>query len=112
MSVYVRNLSIDTHSDFSEKFELMTASDDPLDLTGYTIHSHLRKTQSSVGFTTIGVTTTSATEGKITLSIGSTDTGKLKPGRHVYDVLVISNMNTKSIVVEGTAMIRQGITTN
>ena len=112
MSVYVRNLTLDTHSDFSEKFELMTPSDAPLDLSNYTIHSHLRKVASSVGFTTITVGITSAADGELTLSIGSTDTGKLKPGRHVYDVLAISGTNSRSIVVEGTVMVRQGITTN
>ena len=112
MSVYVRNIVIDTHSDFNEKLELLTANDTQLDLSGYTIHSHLRKTPSAVGFTTIGITTTSAEEGKVTLSIGSTDTGKLKPGRHVYDVLAIDGTMNKSIIVEGTALVRQGITTN
>ena len=112
MSVYVKNITIDTHSDFSEEFELMNTNDAPLDLSSYTIHSHLRKTPSAVGFTTIGIGTNSASEGKITLSIGSTDTGKLKPGRHVYDVLVIDSLNARSAVVEGTAMVRQGITTN
>ena len=112
MSVYVRNIVIDTHSDFSENFELMNINDSPLNLSSYTIHSHLRKTPSAVGFTTIGITTTNAEEGKVTLSIGSTDTGKLKPGRHVYDVLAIDGTMNKSIIVEGTALVRQGITTN
>ena len=112
MSVYVRNLTLDTHSDFSENFELMTAGDAPLDLSNYTIHSHLRKTPSAVGFTTIGITTTNAELGQITLSIGSTDTGKLKPGRHVYDVLAIDGLNSRSMIVEGTVMVRQGITTD
>lgn len=112
MSVYVRNIVIDTHSDFSENFELMNINDSPLNLSSYTIHSHLRKTPSAVGFTTIGIGTDSSSEGKITLSIGSTDTGKLKPGRYVYDVLAIDSSDSRSIVVEGTAMVRQGITTN
>ena len=112
MSVYVRNLTIDTHSDFSERFELMTANDAPLDLTNYTIHSQVRKVASSVGFTSMTVGITSAADGELTLSIGSTDTGNMKPGRYVYDVLAVSGTNTRSIVVEGTVMVRQGITTN
>ena len=112
MSVYVRNLTIDTHSDFSENFEMLTANNARLDLSNYTIHSHLRKVASSVGFTTITVGVTSAADGELTLSIGSTDTGYLKPGRHVYDVLAIDGMNKKSILVEGTVTVRQGITTN
>jgi hypothetical protein len=112
MSVYVRNLTLDTHSDFSERFELMTAGDQPLDLSNYTIHSQIRKVASSVGFTSMTVGITSAADGELTLSIGSTDTGNMKPGRYVYDVLAVSGTNTKSIVVEGTVMVRQGITTN
>ena len=112
MSVYVRNLTLDTHSDFSERFELMTAGDQPLDLSNYTIHSQIRKVASSVGFTSMTVGITSAADGELTLSIGSTDTGSMKPGRYVYDVLAVSGTNSRSIVVEGTVMVRQGITTD
>ena len=37
MSIYVRNLSINTHSDFSENIELFqTGGQDRVNLTGYT----------------------------------------------------------------------------
>ena len=39
MSVYVRNLTIDTHVDFSENLELVQLGGVPTNLTGFTTYS-------------------------------------------------------------------------
>ena len=43
MSVYVRNLIINTHSDFSEDLELSQLAGKPTNLTGHTGASQMRK---------------------------------------------------------------------
>ena len=65
---------------------------------------------------TLGVTTaftvgfTSAAGGVMTLSLGSTETRNLKPGRYVYDVLVSSG-NTVYNIVNGNVLVKAGIAT-
>ena len=50
-------------------------------------------------------------ECKINISIASTITTNIKPGRHVYDVLLTKPNGNKLIAVEGTALVRPGIST-
>ena len=64
--------------------------------TGWTGSSQMTKSVSigSTGFPvatfSVGIDTTSATAGKITISLGSTATRTLSEGRYVYDVIVSS----------------------
>ena len=69
MSVYVKNLTINTHVDFSENLELLQINGTPTDITGFTLESQVRKhPDSSTAYNfTVGIT--SSTEGKITLSM-------------------------------------------
>ena len=54
---------------------------------------------------------TNPTQGKINISIADTITSGIKPGRHVYDVLLTRPGGDKLIGVEGTALVRPGIST-
>ena len=112
MTVFVRNLTINSGEDFSEDLDVLSADGSGgVDLTGYSANSHLRKHPDSSSFTTIAVGITSAAEGKIKISIASTITTNIKPGRHVYDVLLTKPNGSKLIAVEGTALVRPGIST-
>lgn len=110
-AVYVSNLVINTGSTFSQTFTLeATDTNSPMNLTGYTVASQMRKwagASKATDFTAeIG---SPATDGKITLGLGSTVTADLKPGRYVYDV-VVDISGTKETVVEGTVIVREGVT--
>ena len=111
MSVYVRNLIINTHSDFSEDLELSQLAGKPTNLTGHTGASQMRKhPDSSTAYNfTVGIT--SSTEGKITLSMDDTITSSIKPGRYLYDVMITKTNNEKLIAVEGQVLVRSGVTT-
>tara|TARA_Y100000591_G_scaffold59919_1_gene48351 strand:- start:282 stop:488 length:207 start_codon:yes stop_codon:yes gene_type:complete len=58
---------------------------------------------------TFGVTL-GTTDGKITLSMGSTQTRSLAEGRYLYDVNVSSG-STFFKVIEGNVLVRTGIST-
>jgi len=110
-AVYVSNLSIQQGVNFSQSFTLAdTATDSALNLTGYAHSAQLRKhfaaTTSTPFATSLGG---DATDGIITVSMGSTLTSTLKPGRYVYD-LVIETGGTKTRAVEGTVLVRGGVT--
>ena len=111
MAVYVNNLTINSGETFSQPLTILDSSGDTLNLSGYAASSAVRKHAASTSKTaefTVGIT--SAAEGSITLSLGSTITSDIKNGRYVYDVLLISNANIKSIAVEGMVLVRTGIT--
>jgi len=111
MSVYVKNLTINNGTDFTEKFELYQTGGNPIDLTNYNAASSLRKhsnSQTSVSFT---VGFTDRKNGKIKISIPSWTTSRLKPGRYVYDILLTKPNGDKTIAVEGSVLARAGIST-
>ena len=112
MSVYVRNLTISAHSDFSENFELTQLGGTPTNLTGFTVQSQMRKHPDSSTAHTFTVGITSAADGKINMSMTDTTTSGIKPGRYVYDVLATRPNGDKLIVLEGTVNVRAGFSTN
>ena len=109
-AVYVTNLSIQQGVNFEQAFTLAdTNSDAALDLTGYGHSAQLRKHFLATTSTPFFTTSTTLTDGIITVSMGSSLTSTLKPGRYVYD-LVIENAGTKTRAVEGTVLGRGGVT--
>ena len=58
---------------------------------------------------TVGIT--SAADGKLRLSLTDAQTAGLTPGRHVYDVLLTKPNGNKLIAVEGSVLVRAGIST-
>ncbi len=111
MSVYVSNIVIDIGSDFNQTFYLETTSNTPLNLTGYTATSKMKKHPSSSSTAaTFIVSFTNPTNGSLVLSLGSSITSGLRPGRYCYDVLVNDGF-VKTRVVEGSALVTAGITT-
>ena len=110
-AVYTSNLVINTGTTFSQNFTLESGSDDSaFDLSGYAITAQMRKWRGATAktdFTT--AIPTPATAGKILISLTATETAALSAGRHVYDI-VISINNTKEVVVEGSVLVREGVT--
>jgi len=110
MSAYTQNIFINAHSDFSHPFDVINGSGEPINVSDLDFASQIRKhtdNNTAVGF---AVTVVNATLGKIQISMGSTLTGILKPGRHVYDIVSTTrSTGLKNVVVEGTVLVRAGI---
>jgi hypothetical protein len=111
MSVYVRNLVINTSADFSETLELIQTGGLPVNLVGFGASCYMRKTPESSSYVGFGVSFIDRPNGKITISMASTVTSTLKSGRYVYDLLLIRPNTTRVIGVEGTILVRGGIST-
>lgn len=110
MSVYVNNITINAGETFSQPLTILSNDGNPLNLTGYAVSSMMRKhAESSTKTADFTVGITSGPQGKITISLSSGITSSIKEGRYVYDVLLISATNIKTIAVEGTALVRTGI---
>ena len=111
MTVYVNNITINSGVEFSLPLTILdNTGAGALNLTGYGCSAMMRKHAESSASTQFNVGITSAAEGLVTLGLASTVTSALKEGRYVYDVMLITDMNMKSVVVEGMALVRPGIT--
>jgi len=110
MAVYVNNFTIETGAHFSRDFYLDNSDGTPLNLTGYSAKSHLRKHPESVNATSIfNVGFINREDGHIRVSLATTATKEIKPGRYVYDVLFTDSSDKKSIVIEGQVLATQDI---
>ena len=91
---YSAILTVNTGANFKSTFKVIKPDKSAFNFTGYSGSSQLVKSV-AVGATnpatasfTVGFT--SAAGGEFNLSIGSTTTRAIKPGRYVWDMLVLS----------------------
>jgi hypothetical protein len=92
------NITIDQGTTFNTSVSLTDSYGNPLDLSGYTANSQVRKWYTSSTSVNFGVTLDS---GNIFLTMNSATTANLTPGRYVYDVLLTDTHNSVTRVVEG-----------
>ncbi len=81
-----------------------------LDLTGYTVAGQIRKTYSSSTAVDFTAAVSQATNGVVTISLSSGQTGGMKAGRYVYDVEVTSSESQVTSIIEGQVEINLKIT--
>ena len=109
---YGVNLTIYQKSTFRSTFQVNQENRSAFNLTGYSITSKLKKSV-AIGATlgasaTFTVGFTSAADGKMKISLGSTSTRDLSQGRYGYTVLVSSG-STLYNLVNGQIYVYPGI---
>jgi len=110
MAVYVNNITINTGEYFSRDFYL-DDSNGPLDLTGYTAASQVRKHPESLNAAaTFNVGFIDRANGRVRISLKSSDSADIKPGRYVWDMMFTDTTGKKSIVIEGNVLATEDIT--
>ena len=102
------NLTIFSGADFNSTFTIKTSAGSSINFTGYTGRSNIKK--SAIGTANTFGVTLGDTDGKVTLSLGSTVTRSLDEGRYLYDVNVSSG-STFFKIMEGNVLVRTGIST-
>lgn len=112
MTAYVSNIIISSGEDFDRTFTLKNpVNNSYLNLSTYSARSFLKKHPSSLNVTVkFNVTIVAPVNGELKLSLGSSITSLLKPGRYSYDILLDDGVKKKK-VVEGSALVVAGITT-
>lgn len=81
------NLYIDQGTTFSAVVQIYDDNGSPFNLTGYTPGAQIRKNYATnTVAATFSASVQSSSNGTITLSLTSAQTGNLKYGRYVYDV--------------------------
>jgi hypothetical protein len=105
------NLYMDQGSEYSSILTLTGANGTPLVLTGYTVHSQMRKSYYSSKFYAFTCTVEDATAGKIKLAMSSTVNDNISGGRWLYDIEIVNtDTGTKKRVVEGIVIVAPQIT--
>ena len=103
------NIIIDQGTTFSTIINLTDDNGDPIDLTGYTGDSEMRKHYTSSNSQSFSISL-GGTSGTVTLSLTAAQTANLTPGRYVYDVEVTSASNVVSRIVEGIVTVTPEVT--
>jgi hypothetical protein len=110
-AVYVSNLVVNTGTTFTQTFSLENSdSSSSLNLGGYTVSAQMRKHAGSSAYTSFTASILNPSAGTIKVGLGTTTTVSLKPGRYVYDVLITDNSGVITRVVEGSVLVREGVT--
>jgi hypothetical protein len=93
----IQNIVIDQGTTFSFIFNITNVDGTAKDLTSYTGSAHLRKSYYTNTYTAFTVAKDNL-EGEITISLTATQTSALKAGRYVYDVEILSNVETLRVL--------------
>lgn len=101
------NIVIDQGSTFSSEITVLDDNDEPVDFTGYTANSQMRKSFSSS--TAYAFTVAASNAGVITLSMNAATTNAISAGRYVYDLEVESG-GIRSRLIEGIAVVSPQVT--
>lgn len=111
-AVYVNNLVINSGSDFTQVFTLQGSdTNSSFDLSNFTAESKMRKWSGSTSSVEFDIEIYEPkTLGKIELSLPSIQTSSIKPGRYIYDVVIIDNYGIRNRVIEGMVIVREGAT--
>tara|TARA_Y100001937_G_scaffold128618_1_gene206260 strand:+ start:3656 stop:3997 length:342 start_codon:yes stop_codon:yes gene_type:complete len=110
-AVYVSNLVINAGSDFSQTFDLIESDDSgPLNLSGFTIAAQFRKHAGSSTKHDFTANISNAENGKILISLSAAASSIPKPGRYVYDIVITNAADEKTRVIEGSVLLREGVT--
>ncbi|CAB4170810.1 hypothetical protein UFOVP908_149 [uncultured Caudovirales phage] len=111
MAAYVE-LYMDQGASFTNT---LTITDDvtnaPVDVTGYTITSQMRRSYYSANATAnITCTIVSANTGNVQMSMTPANTALIKPGRYLFDVETTDNNDYVVRILEGIINVTPGIT--
>lgn len=105
MSVaYVSNIVINSGADFSHYFTL------DINLTGYSVFSQMRKHSSSPTAVSFASTFTASDQSVVGIGLSASQSEMIKPGRYVYDVLIENPEGIRTRVIEGMALVTEGVT--
>jgi hypothetical protein len=103
------NLVLDQGVDFQATFTIKNTNNAPLNLTGYTGISSIRKHPTSSTAYPLTLTFVDRLNGKIAVSMGYTATENIEGGRYVYDVILISPNSYRTRAVQGNVLVTPGV---
>jgi hypothetical protein len=101
---------IEQNATFITKVNVEDVYNNPVNLTGYTAASQMRKSYYSSSFYTIQTEVTGTSNGEITLTMSAANTANLPIGRMVYDLIIDDGNSNVTRVVEGIVTVLPSVT--
>jgi hypothetical protein len=105
------NIVIDQGTTFQTQLNLSDDNGLPVNLTGYTVESQLRKWYTSNNAVNFDSSVQDANNGIIELTLTANATANLVYGRYVYDVVTIDHSGIVTRVIEGIVTVTPEVTT-
>ncbi len=110
MAAYLE-LTLEQGANLTSVVTVNDAQGDAVNLATYSAASQLRKSYYSSSANTLAATITGNANGEITLTMTAANTALLTPGRYVYDLVITNSTdNSKTRVIEGTAIVLPSVT--
>ena len=106
----VTNLYVDQGSFFRTNVTVSSTNGTPLDLTGYTVASQMRKSYQSSTAYNFTTSISNPTQGRVRIELSSEQSRIIPAGKYLYDLEVTSPTGEKTRVVEGIVLINPEIT--
>lgn len=106
----ISNLYVDAGSDYSNIITVAATNGQPLNLSGYTVASQMRKSYKSSVAYPFTASVLDAPSGKIRLQLTPSQSESIPEGRWLYDVEITSPTGSKKRVVEGIVTVNPQIT--
>ena len=103
------NLVLEQGVDFQATFTIRNQNNTPLNLTGYSGISVIKKHPSSSNSYPLTLAFPDRLNGRVLVSMGHTATTQIEPGRYVYDVILISPNSYRSRAVQGNVLVTPGV---
>lgn len=105
----IRNIVIEQGASFSLPVVAFDASDN-VNISQYGIYGSIKKTYASVSSVLFTITKTDASEGELEAVLSASQTASLKPGRYVYDIILIDQENKVYRLLEGIVTVTPMVT--
>lgn len=106
----ISNLFVDAGSNYSNIITVSASNGQPLNLTGYSVASQMRKSYGSTTSYNFTSSIYDATTGKIRLQLTPIQSEAIPAGRWLYDVEITSPTGSKTRVIEGIVTVTPQIT--
>lgn len=110
MAVYAVNYTLDKGTDFETELNLTEDDGSPLNLTGYTGSAKIRKYPTSPRYKAFTITFISREQGRVKISLSSTQTSGLDAGRNYYDMFLTDTTGKVRKVIEGNIIVNESAT--
>lgn len=106
----VSNLFVDAGASYSNIISVAATNGQPLNLTGYSVASQMRKSYQSSTAYNFTASVFNAEQGKVRLQLTPQQSEVIPAGRWLYDVEITSPSGSKTRVVEGIVTVNPQIT--
>jgi hypothetical protein len=106
----VTNLYVDQGSFYRTYVTVASTTGSPLDLSGFTVASQMRKSYQSSTAYSFTTSISNPIQGRVRIELSSEQSRQIPAGKYLYDVEVTAPTGEKTRVVEGIVLINPEIT--